>query len=293
MGDGIMRKWMLLFILCVCVCVSGCENKGTTYKETTNENIANDEINKKEAIDKEGFFEDSAGYKFDKYIVSDHFELYYNSKNELNKFYATNSIKILEEEYNRILEFLSVDSTNMPIVKINMYDEYECLRQSIISEAFFDPDDMDINFAGVMLSKDTFYYTLKHKSGKSVDLETVLVHEFVHTVAMALTNGKMQIDWLWEGTARYLTEDTDYSKVYYKELIEKGIPDRYLLKRNVKYRYNYGYSMVEFIVETYGREKLVDLLLDYGDIEEVLNITESEFKEGWKVFVEGKISSMQ
>ncbi|KAF5042599.1 hypothetical protein DSECCO2_510960 [anaerobic digester metagenome] len=291
MGDGIMRKWMLLFILCVCVL--GCENKGTTYKETTNENIANDEINRKEAIDKEGFFEDSAGYKFDKYIVSDHFELYYNSKNELNKFYATNSIKILEEEYNRILEFLSVDSTNMPIVKINMYDEYECLRQSIISEAFFDPDDMDINFAGVMLSKDTFYYTLKHESGKSVDLETVLVHEFVHTVAMALTNGKMQIDWLWEGTARYLTEDTDYSKVYYKELIEKGIPDRYLLKRNVKYRYNYGYSMVEFIVETYGREKLVDLLMDYGDIEEVLNITESEFKEGWKVFVEGKISSMQ
>lgn len=42
-----------------------------------------------------------------------------------------------------------------------------------------------------------------------------------------------------------------------------------------------------------AEKKLVDLLLDYGDIEEVLNITESEFKEGWKVFVEGKISSMQ
>lgn len=285
-----MKNWVLLLILSVCICVSGCESNSTTYKETTKENIDSDEINRKEAIDKKGYFEDSAGYKFDKYIVSDHFELYYNSKNELNRFYASNSIKILEEEYDRILEFLSVDSTNMPIVKINMYDEYECLRQSIISETFFDPDDMDINFAGMILSKDTFYYTLKHESGKAIDLKLVLVHEFVHTVAMALTNGIMQIDWLWEGTADYIAQDKDYYELYYKEMIDKGIPERYLLKRNVKYRYIYGYSMVEFIVETYGKEKLVDLLLDYGDIEEVLNITESEFEEAWKIFVKGKIN---
>lgn len=291
-----MRNWMLFCILLACIFFSGCETNSIAYKDATGESINSennhtygDKNNRKYEIDNEGYFEDIAGYKFDKYFVSEHFEIYYNSKNELNKFYASNSIKILEEEYDRILKFLDVEDTNMPIVKINMYDEYECLRQSIISETFFDPDDTDINLVGITLNKDTFYFTTKSETGKMIDLKSVLVHEFVHTVTMALTNGKMQIDWLWEGTAKYLSQDRDYSEPYYKEMIDNGIPEMYLLRRNEKYRYIYGYSMVEFIVETYGKEKFIDLLLDYGDIEEVLNVTQREFREVWKTFLKEKM----
>ncbi|MBP1927191.1 hypothetical protein J2Z76_003064 [Sedimentibacter acidaminivorans] len=168
-----------------------------------------------------------------------------------------------------------------------MYDEYEKIRLSVIDELKFDPDDMNINFMGVSIKNDTIYFTLKDKSGYTVDLKRLLVHEFTHIVTMALTEGKTQIDWLWEGTAKYLAQDRDFSESDYKEMIEKGLPEFYML--NNESRYIYGYSMVEYIIETYGREKLIELLVKQGDIDDVLNITVDEFKDGWKGFLEEKI----
>ncbi len=48
--------------------------------------------------------------------------------------------------------------------------------------------------------------------------------------------------------------------------------------------------MVEYIVEAYGREKLVELLREYEDIEKVLNISENEFRDGWIEFLKKKVN---
>jgi uroporphyrinogen-III synthase len=48
--------------------------------------------------------------------------------------------------------------------------------------------------------------------------------------------------------------------------------------------------MVEYIVETYGKEKLVELLREYEDIEKVLNILENEFRDGWIEFLKEKVN---
>lgn len=249
-----------------------------------------DNRNRIEEIDKNGYFEDSAGYKFDRYITSEHFELYYSSENESNKFYASDSLKILEEEYDRILEYLDVDEKNMPVVKINMYDEYEPLRQSFIKETNFDPDIMN-GIYGAYINSNNFYFTRMYK-GKKVDIKTTALHEFTHNVTMALASSKPRVDWLWDGVAMYLSQEKDRSEPYYEELINSGIPEIYTLKNNDKDRYIYGYSMVEYIVEEYGREKLVELLREYGDIEKVLNITESEFREGWIEFLKSKLNGL-
>ncbi|WP_025640222.1 ABC transporter substrate-binding protein [Schnuerera ultunensis] len=252
-----------------------------------------DNRNRIEEIDKNGYFEDSAGYRFDKYIVSEHFELYYNSNNELNELYASNSIKTLEEEYDRILSFLDVDEENMPVVKINMYDNYEALRQNIIKEQSVDYEDKSINVAGYAGNSNTFYYTWKYKNGKVgrlAELDTTVLHEFVHNVTMALANEKRHDSWLMEGTAMYLAQHKDRQEPYYDELLEQGIPEIYTLKVPSEDVYKYGYSMVEYIVETYGREKLVELLREYGDIEKVLDISESEFRDEWVEFLNDKIN---
>lgn len=277
--------------------ISGCNTNSRNFSEVNQDEGINsydnlygyDYINRQEEIDRKGYFEDSARNMFNDYIVSDHFEIYYNSSNQSNKLYASNSIKILEEEYYRILEFLNVEETNMPKVKIHMYDEFEKIRLSIIDELKFDPNDMNINFMGVSIKNDTIYFTLKDKSGHIIDIKRVLVHEFTHIVTMALTDGKAQVDWLWEGTAKHLAQDRDYSEVYYKEMLEKGLPDLYVLSIG-EGRYTYGYSMVEYIIKTFGREKLTELLVQQGDINNVLNITADEFRDGWEAFLEEKLN---
>ncbi len=248
-----------------------------------------DSSNRIEEIDRNGYFEDGAGYRFDKYINSKHFELYYSSENESNESCAENSIKMLEKEYDRILKFLNVDEKNMPVIKINMYDNYEALRQNLINETNYDLNDLSFDLRGIALTHNSVYCTRKNKYGAIIDLETTLLHEFTHTVTMALAPEQKNPDWLWDGIAMYMAQDEDRSEPYYEEMLNGGIPEIYTLKNNDRDRYKYGYSLVEYIVEEYGREKLVELLKEYGDIEKVLNITESEFRDGWIEFLKEKL----
>lgn len=248
-----------------------------------------DNRNRIEEINKNGYFEDDGGYKFDKYITSEHFELYYNSENESNEPCALLLIERLEREYDRILEFLNVDEKNMPMVKINMYDNYEALRQNLKNETNYDLNNLSFDLKGIALKRNLAYCTRKNYYGAIVDIETTMLHEFTHTVTMELASEKKQPDWLWDGTAMYMSQDKDRYEPYYEELINSGIPEIYALKSNDRDRYIYGYSLVEYIVEEYGREKLVELLKEYGDIEKVLNITESEFRDGWIDFLKEKL----
>jgi len=288
--ESIINK--IFSFLLMCMFVSGCSSNFSEVNQNESINSHDtvygyDYINRQEEIIKNGYFEDGAGNKFDGYLVSEHFEIYYNDNNQSNKLYASNSIKLLEEEYDRILEFLNVEETKMPIVKIHMYDEYEKIRFSIINELKFDPDSMS-NFMGVSIKSDTIYYTLKNRFGHTIDLKRVLVHEFTHIVTMVLTNGNAQVDWVWEGTAKYLAQDKDFSETYYKEMLEKSLPDLHTLNIGEN-RYIYGYSMVEYIIKTFGREQLIELLVQQGEIDDVLNITEDEFIDGWEEFLEEKL----
>lgn len=301
----------LKFILCLVLAILllGCNkvdqgnlkeiNKNTdTIKEVkegnldiTDKNIYGfDNRNRIEEIDKNGYFEDSAGYKFDKYIKSDHFELYYNSDNKSSKLNAEGSIEILENEYGSIIDFFGADENEIPIVKINMYEDYEQLRQVLIKELNYDINLLkSINIAGFAVKTNTFYYILRHDE-RNVDLKTLLVHEFTHNVTMALANKKRHDDWMWEGLAMYLAQDKDKYEPYYEDMINNGLPQIIKLRFYSLDRYKYGYSMVEYIIEEYGKEKLIELFKEYEDFGKVLNVTEVEFRDGWIKFLNNKIS---
>ncbi|WP_312811182.1 ABC transporter substrate-binding protein [Sedimentibacter sp.] len=245
----------------------------------------------KEEIDKKGYYEDSGGYKFDKYIVSEHFELYYSSNDESNEGFASSSVEILEKNYDRILKFLDVKEKDMPNVKVYMYDQYEPLRQVTLKDASFDGDAMAMDaFQGIAIGKDTIYFTLKSKSEKYTDIGPLILHEFTHTVTYALVGEKTPPAWLWEGTAMYLAGQGSSDKSHYNYLLQTGLPKLYELNdSNSHYKYTYGHSLVEFIIGTYVREKLVELLKEGGDLEKVLNITENELRDEWTEFYKTKI----
>lgn len=49
--------------------------------------------------------------------------------------------------------------------------------------------------------------------------------------------------------------------------------------------YSVGYTIIDYIVVKWGKDKLPALITSYVDIEGVLGISESEFEEGWIDFV--------
>lgn len=243
----------------------------------------------KEEIDNNGYYEDSGGYKFDRYTVGKHFELYYSSNNESNDEFATNYIELLEKEYDRILKFLDVKEKNMPSVNVYMYDKYEPLRQVTLRDANFDDDVME-TFQGIAVDNNTIYFTLKNKDGSPTDAGPLVLHEFSHIVTYALVGEGVPVRWLWEGTAMYLAGQGISERSHYKNLLQIGLPNLYELNYGSSHHvYTYGHSLVEFIIETYGREKLVELLKESGDLKKVLNISENELRDEWTEFLKVKV----
>ncbi|HMG88999.1 MAG TPA: hypothetical protein VK589_03030 [Chryseolinea sp.] len=133
------------------------------------------------------------------------------------------------------------------------------------------------------------------------------VHEFTHCVQLnilikdaqreqaALDKGdfdkafeekfiKEYPQWFWEAICDY--EAGIVNSVSVKYAMRKKPTLKSLSNSNQVY--NVGYTMIEYIVEKWGEDKLPALITSYVDIETVLNISEGEFEKGWAEFVDEK-----
>lgn len=133
------------------------------------------------------------------------------------------------------------------------------------------------------------------------------VHEFTHCVQLnilikqALTEN-MSLDevdfnksfekkfqenypqWFWEAISIYQAGEFNGLEVKYAKRNNPNLES--LTKSNQIYRI--GYTIVEYIVSTWGVEKLPELISTYCDTEKVLNVNKTEFESGWKNFVNKK-----
>jgi hypothetical protein len=90
--------------------------------------------------------------------------------------------------------------------------------------------------------------------------------------------------WFWEAICDY------------EAGIVNGISVRYGMDKNLTLEslnnsnqiYNVGYTLIEYIVDKWGRDKLAPLIVSYVDIEGVLKVSETEFEKGWIEFVNKK-----
>lgn len=276
----VKRNLFIITIITLTMILVSCStnNKQSFSNKKESGYYGFDTTNRIKAIEEKGYYEDSVGNKFDSYLSSEHFEIYYNSSNEEIKNSVSSYIEILEENYDRILNFLTVKEEDMPKVKIHVYETFEILYQAVNEEDLF---QFDFRYDGITLYQNVFYIL-------PTDQNT-FIHEFTHNVTMTLTNVKIQPNWLFEGVAMYLSQQNDSYEDYYEIILKEGLPPIYFVSNNQKECYKYGYSMVEYIIENFGEEKIPELLLAYGDIEKVLSVSLDEFKEGWKNFLEKKV----
>jgi len=133
------------------------------------------------------------------------------------------------------------------------------------------------------------------------------IHEFTHCVQLnilikkeqgELANGdKEQFDklfeekfikeypqWFWEAICDYEAGIVNSMSVKY------GMRKKLTLKdlNNSNQIYNVGYTIIEYIVEKWGKDKLPILITSYVDIKTVLGVSESDFEKGWVTFVDEK-----
>jgi hypothetical protein len=152
------------------------------------------------------------------------------------------------------------------------------------------------------LKYETWYNSIFPQS-----MEKVAVHEFTHCVQLniliqdALSKYKNENvadfdknfenefeknypQWFWEAVCDYEANIVNNSSVNY------GMKNKPTLKElnSSNQIYNVGYTIVEYFVSKYGKEKLPAFIKSYGNFEKVLGVTENEFETEWQKFVKEK-----
>lgn len=139
------------------------------------------------------------------------------------------------------------------------------------------------------------------------DMRKVAIHEFTHCVQLniliqetfsktpkenlvdfdknfELTFKEKYPQWFWEALSDYEANIVNDLSVKY------GMRNQPTLKElnNSSQIYNVGYTIIEYFVFKYGKEKLPEFIKSYGDFEQVLGVSEKEFEKEWHQFVAQK-----
>ena len=90
--------------------------------------------------------------------------------------------------------------------------------------------------------------------------------------------------WFWEAICDYEAGMVNSMSVKY------GMRKNLTLKElnNSNQIYNVGYTIIEYIVEKWGKEQLPILITSYVDINTVLGVSVADFEKGWADFVDEK-----
>ena len=136
------------------------------------------------------------------------------------------------------------------------------------------------------------------------EFSKIAIHEFVHTVVLKLLIDREpkplnaeRFDekfstfpvWLWEGLSVYEAEQLYVPKTlaYFKNGNYPQISELNNRSDGQKI-YTCGYTIIEYILKEYGKDKLIELIESYGDLKSVLNVTEEQFSSNWYDFIKKK-----
>ena len=113
--------------------------------------------------------------------------------------------------------------------------------------------------------------------------EKLPVHEFTHVMVHNIVDPREIPYWLWEGISLYMAgQRADLARL--DSLQEDKFPSFEELN-SIPNSFQFGYSLVEYITETWGIQTLKEFLQNRGDIEATYGTSEDNFWKGWQSFV--------
>lgn len=133
------------------------------------------------------------------------------------------------------------------------------------------------------------------------EIQKVAVHEFAHTVTLKLLWELEQPPlapeafdqkfatfpvWLWEGLSVYEAQQfiDPNTLPYFADGRYPSISELNDRAKGGKI-YSCGYTLVEFIITTFGQPKLLELIQNYGDIPRTFKRSEEELAADWHRFL--------
>jgi hypothetical protein len=209
---------------------------------------------------------------------SDHFS--FVLFNGLTQELATTVRQKLEDNYSRILTDLKVEK--MDPVKIQIWNDETDFQNDI-------KRDLGTNFwgaTGYVYSKNDVRVLNRGNPAQTA------LHEFCHAVSIYV-NSRIGNNprWLWEAVAIYESGEFINPKTL-SYLVTGNFPTITELNTDFntsnKNIYSVGYILSEYIIQTWGKEKYIDLVKANGDIQSTLGVSVQQFESGWKEFVTKK-----
>lgn len=228
-------------------------------------------------------------------IVTANFNVFYSG---ILKSEAEIISQTLESNYDRI-------RTDLQDPKHNKISVYIHPTQSEFNQA-----TSLVNSKANGTSRGPWAFHLKYETWfNSIfpkEMEKVALHEFTHCVQLNIlineeaklkrTTNDEQFEkdfetkftkypqWFWEAICDYEAKMVNCLSVKYGM---KNNPSLQELNNSNRI-YNVGYTIIEFFVAQYGKEKLAEFIKSYGNFEQTLGISEKEFETGWYKFVDAK-----
>lgn len=215
-------------------------------------------------------------------LESEHFAFYYT---ETDKSSITQVRDKLEENYDRVVEELK--PLEMRNIKVKIYPDQAAYRKGVDRP---DSPDWVVGTAG----KDELHMVSPNHPGPGKTYDTMLgvaVHEFVHCVTFNLTSytSTGSLSWLYESIAVY--EAGQFQNPQELQSLVKGkYPTLKQLNQSTEEPnvYDVGYTIIEYIRDTWGMNAVRDLITSSGNLPAVLGKNEAEFEKGWYEYVKGK-----
>jgi hypothetical protein len=175
----------------------------------------------------------------------------------------------LENNYQKITGDFQVKE--LPVVTVRIYPDLSSFHEAINVPGA--PADLMATAFG----KDDFRMASPNSAGvDSVMLVQGVTHEFTHVVHLNVDYSPNNPRWLWEGVAMY-EANMFYDPAQIPGFKDKKFPPIATLGGGMEYML--GYVIIEAIKDSWGFEKVIELIKKQGNVDAVLKIDQKKFEE--------------
>ena len=195
-----------------------------------------------------------------KYILQDNNSEYYKTIDN-----------IINDNKEEIFSFFNHEVIDLPIT-IYVYKTIKDLVEGLKQRGYTDNPDYMCACQKDEDNSLNFIEPNEIDNWSEEDYNSVIYHELIHAIQYNLFGTTPE--WLNEGIAKYL--DGTYSKGI-KYLLDNYINNNPIPKQEEienefgmhEYdSYDYAYLMVSYLIDTYGKDKLIDILTDIKQLDE-------------------------
>ena len=195
-----------------------------------------------------------------KYILQDNNSKYYKTIDN-----------IINDNKEEIFSFFNHEVIDLPIT-IYVYKTIKDLVEGLKQRGYTDNPDYMCACQKDEDNSLNFIEPNEIDNWSEEDYNSVIYHELIHAIQYNLFGTTPE--WLNEGIAKYL--DGTYSKGI-KYLLDNYINNNPIPKQEEienefgmhEYdSYDYAYLMVSYLIDTYGKDKLIDILTDIKQLDE-------------------------